>query len=263
MVRSVLIMIMLMVAGLATGCAVNQEDIRGFNVISLDEEKQLGDQFAREVEKQQRVVNDPQVQAYIDRLGNRLLTGVRSREFDYTFKVVKDDSVNAFAVPGGHVYVHTGLMKAAQSETELAAVVAHELNHGVARHGTQQLTQQYGLALVTQLVLGQNQNLLAQLAASLFGHGAAMTYSRGMENQADYLAVETMYRAGYDPRGMLTFFRKLDTISKRSPGSLEQFFSSHPLTSDRIQRVQAEIAKLPPRAFKDDSGEFNRIKPKI
>ncbi len=263
MVRSILIMIMLMVAGLATGCAVNQEDIRGFNVISLEEEKQLGDQFAREVEKQQRVVNDPQVQAYIDRLGNRLLTGVRSREFDYTFKVVKDDSVNAFAVPGGHVYVHTGLMKAAQNETELAAVVAHELNHGVARHGTQQLTQQYGLALVTQLVLGQNQNLLAQLAASLFGHGAAMTYSRGMENQADYLAVETMYRAGYDPRGMLAFFRKLDTISKRSPGSLEQFFSSHPLTSDRIQRVQAEIAKLPPRAFKDDSGEFNRIKPKI
>lgn len=263
MVKKIIIVSMLLMAGLSTGCAVNQDNIRGFNLISLDEEKQLGDRFAREVEKQQKVVTDPQVQAYIDRLGNRLLTGVRAREFDYTFKVVKDNSVNAFAVPGGHIYVHSGLIKAAQNETELAAVVAHELNHGVARHGTQQLTQQYGLALVTQLVLGQNQNLLAQLAASLFGHGASMTYSRGMENQADYLAVETMYRTGYDPRGMVSFFRKLDAMGKRSPGALEQFFSSHPLTEERVQRVQSEIAKLPAKQFKDESTEFNRIKPKM
>lgn len=263
MANRIVIVIMLLTAGLSTGCAVNQENIRGFNLISLEEEKQLGDRFAKEVEKQQRVVTDPQVQTYVNRLGNRLLTGVRAREFDYTFKVVKDDSVNAFAVPGGHIYLHSGLIKTARNETELAAVVAHELNHGVARHGTQQLTQQYGLALVSQLVLGQNQNLLAQLAASLFGQGATMSYSRGMENQADFLAVETMYRSGYDPRGMVDFFSKLDKISQRSPGKMEQFFSSHPLTAERIQRVQGEIAKLPPKAFKDDSAEFNRIKPRI
>jgi len=256
----IVIVIMLLIAGLSAGCAVNQENIRGFNLISLEEEKQLGDRFAREVEKQQRVVADPQVQAYIDRLGNRLLTGVRAREFNYTFKVVKDNSVNAFAVPGGHVYVHSGLIKAAQNETELAAVVAHELNHGVARHGTQQLTQQYGYGLVIQLILGQNPNLLAQLASTLFGQGAFMAYSRSMENQADYLGVETMYRAGYDPRGMISFFKKIDTINQRNPGALEQFFSSHPMTGERLRNVQIEISKLPPKTFREDSLEFNRIK---
>jgi predicted Zn-dependent protease len=252
--------ILLMITGLSSGCAVSKDDIRGFNIISLQEEKQLGARFVVEVEKQRKVVTDPQVQGYLDRLGNRLLTGVRAREFDFTFKAVRDDSVNAFAVPGGHVYVHTGLIKAAQNETELASVMAHEINHVVARHGTQQLTQQYGYGLVIQLILGQNPNLLAQLASTLFGQGAFMAYSRSMENQADYLGVETMYRAGYDPRGMISFFKKIDTINQRNPGALEQFFSSHPMTGERLRNVQIEISKLPPKTFREDSLEFNRIK---
>lgn len=252
--------ILLMITGLSSGCAVSKDDIRGFNIISLQEEKQLGDKFVVEVEKQRKVVTDPQVQGYLNRLGNRLLTGVRVREFDFTFKAVRDDSVNAFAVPGGHVYVHTGLIKAAQNETELASVMAHEINHVVARHGTQQLTQQYGYGLVIQLILGQNPNLLAQLASTLFGQGAFMAYSRSMENQADYLGVETMYRAGYDPRGMISFFKKIDTINQRNPGALEQFFSSHPMTGERLRNVQIEISKLPPKTFREDSSEFNRIK---
>jgi len=252
--------ILLMITGLSSGCAVSKDDIRGFNIISLQEEKQLGDKFVVEVEKQRKVVTDPQVQGYLNRLGNRLLTGVRAREFDFTFKAVRDDSVNAFAVPGGHVYVHTGLIKAAQNETELASVMAHEINHAVARHGTQQLTQQYGYGLVIQLLLGKNPNLLAQLASTLFGQGAFMAYSRSMENQADYLGVETMYRAGYDPRGMISFFKKIDTINQRNPGALEQFFSSHPMTGERLRNVQIEISKLPPKTFREDSSEFNRIK---
>lgn len=252
--------ILLMITGLSSGCAVSKDDIRGFNIISLQEEKQLGARFVVEVEKQRKVVTDPHVQGYLDRLGNRLLTGVRAREFDFTFKAVRDDSVNAFAVPGGHVYVHTGLIKAAQNETELASVMAHEINHAVARHGTQQLTQQYGYGLVIQLLLGQNPNLLAQLASTLFGQGAFMAYSRSMENQADYLGVETMYRAGYDPRGMISFFKKIDTINQRNPGALEQFFSSHPMTGERLRNVQIEISKLPPKTFREDSSEFNRIK---
>lgn len=252
--------ILLMITGLSSGCAVSKDDIRGFNIISLQEEKQLGARFVVEVEKQRKVVTDPHVQGYLDRLGNRLLTGVRAREFDFTFKAVRDDSVNAFAVPGGHVYVHTGLIKAAQNETELASVMAHEINHAVARHGTQQLTQQYGYGLVIQLILGQNPNLLAQLASTLFGQGAFMAYSRSMENQADYLGVETMYRAGYDPRGMISFFKKIDTINQRNPGALEQFFSSHPMTGERLRNVQIEISKLPPKTFREDSLEFNRIK---
>jgi len=259
-VKRIFFCILLMITGLSSGCAVSKDDIRGFNIISLQEEKQLGDKFVVEVEKQRKVVTDPQVQGYLNRLGNRLLTGVRVREFDFTFKAVRDDSVNAFAVPGGHVYVHTGLIKAAQNETELASVMAHEINHAVARHGTQQLTQQYGYGLVIQLLLGQNPNLLAQLASTLFGQGAFMAYSRSMENQADYLGVETMYRAGYDPRGMISFFKKIDTINQRNPGALEQFFSSHPMTGERLRNVQIEISKLPPKTFREDSSEFNRIK---
>jgi beta-barrel assembly-enhancing protease len=255
---------LMVITGMVGGCAVNQSDIRGFNLISIDEEKKLGAQFATEVEKQHQVVNDPEIQAYVDKLGNRLLTGVKERDFDYTFKVVKDDSVNAFAIPGGHVYVNTGLLKAADNETEVAAVLAHEINHAVARHGTRQLTQQYGYALVLQLLLGQNPNQLAQIAASLFGQAGMMSYSRSMESQADYLGVETMQRAGYNPRGMVTFFGKLKSMEKQSPGALTKYFSSHPLTSDRIASVQKEITQLPPRAFvPENASDFKRIKVRV
>ena len=255
---------LLLLAGFSSGCAMSQTDIRGFNLISVDEEKALGEKFAVEVEKQYRVVADPELQGYADRLGRRLLTGARAVEFAYTFKVVKDDSVNAFAIPGGHVYINTGLIKAAQSETELAGVMAHEINHAVARHGTRQLTQQYGYGLIVQLVLGQDQNQLAQLAASLFGKAGFMAYSRGMESQADYLGVETMYKAGYNPQGMIAFFEKLEAMHQRSPSQLAQFFSSHPLTSERIMRVREAIGNLPQKSWPpEEAAEFRRIKAKL
>ncbi len=263
MKRAAFLTILLFMAGLSIGCAVSKDSIGGFNLVSIQEEKQLGKQFAAEIEKQHQVVTDPLVQSYVSRIGNRLLTGARSRDFAYTFKVVKDDSVNAFAVPGGHIYVHSGLIKKVGSEAELAAVMAHEISHAVARHGTQQLTQRYGASLVLQLLLGQDPGLLSQLAASLFSQGAFMAYSRGMETQADYLGVETMYRAGYDPRGMLSFLKKLDSMHRSSPGSVAQFFSSHPLTATRIQEVQLDIAKLPPKTFLAETGEIKTIQSRL
>ena len=263
MKKMLFLTIMLLMTGISASCTVSRDNIRGFNLVSLEEEKQLGAKFALEVEKQRQLVTDPAVQTYVTQLGNRLLTGVRSREFSYTFKVVKDNSVNAFAVPGGYIYLHTGLIKAAQSESELASVMAHEISHAVARHGTQQLTQQYGASLVLQLLLGQDPNMLAQLTASLFSKGAFMAYSRSMESQADYLGVETMYRAGYDPRGMLSFLKKLDSLHQSNPGNVGQFFSSHPLTAVRIQQVQQDIAKLPPKTFRENTTEFKLIQAKI
>ncbi|GAB7026220.1 M48 family metallopeptidase [Geotalea toluenoxydans] len=250
---------------IGNGCAVNPERVGGFNLISVEEEKQLGEKFAAEIEKEQKVVKDPEVQAYINRIGEKLLTGVEKVEFPYTFKVVKDDNINAFAIPGGHTYVNTGLIKAAESEDELAAVMAHEINHVVARHSTRQLTQQYGYSLLLQLVLGQDPNLLAQLASQLFGKAGSLYYSRGMESQADYLGVKTMYNAGYNPAGMEKFFQKLQAENKQEPGKLTKFLSSHPLTSERIQNVKAEIGKLPPKPFgaSQASPEFSRIKAKL
>lgn len=257
------VLLLLVLTGLASACAVSRDNIQGFNLISIEEEKQLGASFATEVEKQKTIVTDPAVQGYVTRLGNRLLSGARSRDFDYTFKVVKDNSVNAFAVPGGRIYVHSGLIKAAASETELAAVMAHEISHSVARHGTQQLTQQYGYNLVLQLLLGKNPRMITQLASNLFGQGAFMAYSRSMENQADYLGVETMYRAGYDPRGMVSFLKKLDTMHERSPDRIAQFFSSHPMTAERISNVQKAVSALPAKTFQEASAEFKQIQGKL
>jgi predicted Zn-dependent protease len=258
-----LLLLLLMLAGFLSGCAINQSDIRGFNLISLEDEKQLGQKFSAEVEKQQTMVTDPSVQNYVNQLGRRLLTGVQVVEFEYTFKVVKDNDVNAFAVPGGHIYVNSGLIKAARNESELAGVMAHEINHAVARHGTRQLTQQYGFVLVSQLVLGQNPNALAQLAASLFGQAGTMSYSRSMENQADYLGVQTMYYAGYNPNGMATFLSQLDVMSRNNPGTLARFFSTHPMTADRVRNVKTEIAQLPPKTYREDNTEFNRIQARL
>lgn len=261
--RRVLFALML-ITQLMSGCAVSQYDIKGINLVSIEEERQLGDRFAAEIEKKQTVVQDQEVQSYVDRIGRRLLAGARSVDFPYTFKVVKDDTVNAFALPGGHTYVHSGLIKAAQSEAELAAVMAHEINHVVARHGTRQLTQQYGYALVLQLVLGENPNQVAQLAVSLFGKAGSMSYSRSMETQADILAVETLYRSGYNPAAMLTFFRKMDAMGHENPSQLARFFSSHPMAGERIVRVQEEIAKFPPRNWPaEENASFNRMKIKV
>lgn len=246
------------------GCAMNSQDIRGFNIISIEEEKGLGAKFAVEVEKQHKMLNDPEVDGYLERMGQRLLTGVREVDFAYSFKAVQDSAVNAFAVPGGHVYIHTGLIKSAKNEHELAGVVAHEINHVVARHGTRQMTQQYGYALVLQMVLGDNPGLLTQIASSLFGQAGSMAYSRGMETQADVLAVETMAKAGYDPNGMTSFLSTLKGMQQESPGQLAKFFSSHPDTGDRVQQVKTEIAKLPPNfAVKSSDPEFRRIQARV
>ncbi|HBG04525.1 MAG: peptidase M48 [Geobacteraceae bacterium GWC2_58_44] len=258
-----ILMPIIMAVSLISGCATSNSGVGGFNLISVEEEKQLGDKFVVEVEKQHKVVSDPEVQSYINRVGSRLMTGVQKVEFPYTFKVVQDNSINAFAVPGGHTYVNTGLIKAAESETELAAVMAHEINHVVARHSTRQMTQQYGYALVAGLLLG-SQGDIAKLAADLFGKAGSLYYSREMESQADFLGVETMYKAGYNPQGMVTFFRKLEAVGQKDPGKIAQFFSSHPQTADRIQNIQQEIAKFPAKSFAPDStGEFERIKAKV
>lgn len=262
--KVLLVMCMMLLTGLGSGCATGRGNIHGFNLISVEEEKQLGTKFAAEIEKQSTLVSDPEIQAYVDTMGKKLLTGARDVKFDYTFKVVKDDTVNAFAVPGGYVYLQTGLLKAAETEDEVAGVLAHEINHVVARHSTRQLTQQYGYSLLLQLVLGQDPGLVSQIAGSLVGKAGALAYSRGMETQADFLAVETMHKAGYNPNGILKFFQKLDAMSKRDPNALMRFFSSHPMTSDRIEEVRKEIAKLPQKTYTaGNPSAFAKVKEKL
>jgi predicted Zn-dependent protease len=194
-----------------------------------------------------RVVNDPVANEYLNLIGQRLAATTYYHNLPWHFHIVQDPAINAFNIPGGHIYVNTGLIKATDNVAELASVVAHELGHGIARHGTESLTKQYGFGVVTSLVLGNNPALYEQILAQLVSGGIFAHYGRDAEREADRLGIQEMVDAGYDPTGMVTMFQELLATQKSHPSALSQFFSSHPLTEERIANARAQIATLPPR----------------
>ena len=243
------------------GCAGR---ISNLNIFSDAQEVQLGKQFSREIEKEMKIYSDPIVTAYIDRLGQRLANHSQRQNITYHFKVVNTEAVNAFAVPGGYLYVNIGLIRAAKNESELAGVIGHEIGHVVGKHGVKQMTRQLGLAAVAQLALGENQSKLEQMVAGLAANGVLMKYSRDAEREADGHAVQEMYDAGIAPEGMATFFEKLLKLQKGKPSKLEQMFSTHPPTAERIAAVRSHIAKLPRKSnLKKDSQRFHQIKKRL
>ena len=177
-------------------------------------------------------------------MGQQLVNQTEMRNLPWKFHIVADDEVNAFNIPGGQVYVNTGLIHAADNVAEFSGVMAHEIAHGVSRHGTEQLTRAYGLQIVAGLVLGENPPVYQQILAQIAGTGAVARFSRSAESEADQLGVAYMARAGYDPIGMATMFEELLQQRKSRPGAVQQFFSTHPLTEDRIKAVRAAAAKI-------------------
>lgn len=243
------------------GCAGRISDI---NIFTDAEEVQLGKQFSREIEKELKIYSDPVVAAYIDQLGQHLANHSQRRNITYHFKVVNTEVVNAFAVPGGYLYVNIGLIRAAENESELAGVIGHEIGHVVGKHGVKQMTRQLGLAAVAQLALGEEQSKLKKMVANLATNGVLMKYSRDAEREADIYAVQEMYDAGIDPEGMATFFEKLLKLQKSKPSKLQQLFSTHPLTTERITAVRSQIARLPRKSnLKKDSRRFHQIKKRL
>ena len=243
------------------GCAGR---ISNLNIFSDAQEVQLGKQFSREIEKEMKIYSDPTVTAYIAQLGQRLANHSQRQNITYHFKVVNTEAVNAFAVPGGYLYVNIGLIRAAENESELAGVIGHEIGHVVGKHGVKQMTRQLGLAAVAQLALGENQSKLEQMVAGLAANGVLMKYSRDAEREADGHAVQEMYDAGIAPEGMATFFEKLLKLQKGKPSKLEQMFSTHPPTAERIAAVRSHIAKLPRKSnLKKDSQRFHQIKKRL
>lgn len=248
----------LLLAGCASGGGGD------FNLISIEEEWQLGAQLSRDIEQQMPIVRDPAALAYVNRVGRGVVAQTNMANLPFEFHIVADPSVNAFAIPGGHVYVHTGLIKAADNASELAGVIAHEVSHITARHATEQLTRQYGLSILASLVLGQNPAAYQQILAQVLAAGALARYSRGAEEEADDLGVQAMYRAGYDPKGMATMFEELLQRKQGQPGAVERFFSSHPLTEDRIRNTRRRIDSLPPRSdLKTDEPEFRSLRSRL
>ncbi len=225
-----------------------------FNLISIEEEWQLGNQLSQDVEKQVRLNNDPAINAYVRNMGQRIVAQAAPpfNQLPWNFHVVQDDSINAFAIPGGHVYVYTGLIKNANNASQLASVMAHEISHVLARHSTEQLSRQYGLSVIAGAVLGQNPGQLQQIAAQIVAGGALARYSREAEREADNIGIQAMAAAGYNPNGMASMFEVLLAQRQGQPGRVEQFFSTHPLTEERVRDARSRAAQLGDRGITDE-----------
>ncbi len=227
-----------------------------FNLISIEDEWRLGEQLSQDVARQVQFNTDPTVNQYVASVGQRIVaqTPAPFNSLPWHFYVVNDPAINAFAIPGGHVYVNTGLIANADNAAELAGVMAHEISHVTARHSTEQLTRQYGLSILAGLVLGQDPNQLAQIAAQIVAGGALARYSRAAEEEADELGIKAMAAAGYNPIGMATMFEELLEHQQSQPSRVEQFFSSHPLTQERARKARQRAEQLGDRGTLDEPG---------
>jgi len=244
----------------AAACAT----IRQINIVSEEQELAMGAQFAAELENELEFIADPMVTAYVDSLGQVLARVSKRSHIPYTFRVVDTDDVNAFAVPGGYLYVNRGLIEAADTEAELAGVLGHEIGHVVGKHSARQLSQQYGIAILASVALGENPNMVAELAANIAATGTLMSHSRAMESEADGYGVQEVYDAGIDPAGLATFFDKLEEMRGGAGGSsLEKFFSTHPDPGARADDVRAQAARLPPKDLRKDSPRFQAVKRRV
>jgi predicted Zn-dependent protease len=239
---------------------------KGLNFYSLDKEIALGKQMAQEVERDSKLVTDPVVSEYVNRIGQNLVRNSDAK-VPFTIKVIDSDEVNAFALPGGFFFVNTGLILKADNEAELAGVMAHEIAHVAARHGTRQATRgeliNYGS--IPLIFMGGWTGFAVREAAGLAIPLGFLKFSRGMESEADMLGLEYMYKAGYDPTAFVDFFEKIETMEKRKPGSIAKVFSTHPMTDDRIVAAQKEIQEdLQPRPeYVVDTSEFEAVKARL
>ncbi len=239
--------------------------ISQINIISTEQEVALGLQFSEEVEREMEMYDDPVVQAYIDSLGHLLAAHSDRTEIEYHIKVVDTDEVNAFALPGGWLYVNRGLISAAENEAELAAVMGHEIGHIVGKHGARQLTGRIGLSALLGLALGEDPSMVTEMVANIVATGTLMKYGRDMERESDRYGIDETYRAGIDPSGMASFFGKLlELQGGQDAAGLDLIFSTHPPTSERIANSERYVDGLPYKAnLTTDSARFRVIQGRL
>jgi len=241
----------LVASSLACGVGlVSAPPAQAINLFSVRQDTEIGRQAAADAERQLPMVRDAYVERYVNAIVDRLAEAAPGPKFDYRARVVNAADINAFSLPGGFIYVNRGLIEAVRSEGELAGVLAHEMAHVAQRHGTSQVTKAYGAQLGVGLlagVLGGRDHRLGmgeQVAGSLGLNALFMKFSRNAENEADRVGAQMMARAGYDPLAMASFFDVLAAEQRRNPGSVEQFFSSHPSPRDRAANIRAQSAHL-------------------
>lgn len=241
---------------------------KGINFYSLEKEIGLGKQLAQEVERSSKLVDDPVVTEYVNRVGQNLVRNSDAK-VPFTIKVIDSDEVNAFALPGGFFYVNSGLVLRANEESELAGVMAHEIAHVAARHGTKNATKGdiAQIASIPAMIFipytwagyaaYQGMNFLIPMTF--------LKFSRDAEREADFLGLQYMYKAGYDPNSYVTFFERIQADEKRRPGTIGKAFSTHPPTPERIENTQKEIARILPakQEYVVTSSEFDSVKSRL
>lgn len=241
---------------------------KGVNFYSLEREIALGKQLAQEVERSSKMIDDPVVTEYVNRVGQNLVRNSDAK-VPFTIKVIDSDEVNAFALPGGFFYVNSGLILRAQEESELAGVMAHEISHVVLRHGTKNATKGeiMQLATIPLMLLGPGgwAGYGIYEAAQLAIPVTYLKFSRDAERQADYFGLQYMYHAGYDPNSYVTFFERIQADEKRRPGTIPKVFSTHPPTPERIELAQKEIADILPARpeYIVTTSEFDSVKARL
>lgn len=236
------------------------------NWYSIEKQVQLGKQFAAQVESSVKLINDPMITEYVNRIGQNLVRNSDAK-VPFTIKVIDSDEVNAFALPGGFFYVNSGLVLAADNESEMAGVMAHEIAHVAACHAAREQTrgQLANLATIPLIFVGGGLGYGIYNAASVALPMTFLRFSRGFEAEADYLGLQYMYKTGYDPQSFVAFFEKLKAQEKKKPGFLSKAFSTHPQTPDRIRMSQEEMGHLlPPRQeYIEDTSEFEDVKARL
>jgi beta-barrel assembly-enhancing protease len=233
---------------------------------SLEKEIALGKQLAQQVERQSKLVKDPIVTEYVNRIGQNLVRNSDAK-VPFTIKVIEDPQVNAFALPGGFFFVNSGLILKADTEAELAGVMAHEIAHVCARHGTRQATRAEiaQIATLPLIFAGGAAAYGIYEASGLLLPMTFLKFSRNNEAEADYLGLQYMYKTGYDPTAFVDFFEKLETLEKRKPGTVSKLFATHPPTEERIGKAQKEIKEIlrAKPEYVVTTSEFNDVKTRL
>jgi predicted Zn-dependent protease len=241
---------------------------QGVNFYSLEKEIALGRQLAQEVERQAKVITDPTIAEYVNRVGQNIVRNSDTK-VPFTIKVLDSEEVNAFALPGGFFFINSGLILKADSEAELAGVMGHEIAHVAARHGTRNATKgeiaQIGMiGAAIGIPYGWTGYGIQQGAALAIPIGF-LAFSRANEREADHLGLQYMYKAGYDPAAFVDFFEKIETLEEKKPGSVAKVFMTHPMTDDRIKAAQEEMQKdlMPKPEYVVNTSEFCDVKARL